>query len=104
MTIAGLVNLSMLAIFAARFYGTDANSLEDAYHGLYSDPGKWAAYLLGIALLASGLSSSSIGTLAGQVVMQGSSAGRSRSFCAVRSPRRRHWRSRWPASTRRARL
>jgi len=71
MTIAGLVNLSMLAIFAARFYGTDANSLEDAYHGLYSDPGKWAAYLLGVALLASGLSSSSIGTLAGQVVMQG---------------------------------
>ena len=71
MTIAGLVNLSMLAIFAARFYGTDADSLEDAYHGLYSDPGKWAAYLLGVALLASGLSSSSIGTLAGQVVMQG---------------------------------
>ena len=71
MTIAGLVNLAMLSIFAARFYGTDANSLEDAYHGLYADPGKWAAYLLGIALLASGLSSSSVGTLAGQVVMQG---------------------------------
>jgi manganese transport protein len=71
MSIAGLVNLSMLAIFATRFYGTDAESIEDAYHGLYSDPGKWAAYLLGIALLASGLSSSSIGTLAGQVVMQG---------------------------------
>ena len=71
MTIAGLVNLSMLAIFASRFYGTDADSLEDAYHGLYSDPGKWAAYLLGIALLASGLSSSSVGTLAGQIVMQG---------------------------------
>ena len=71
MTIAGLVNLSMLAIFASRFYGTDADSLEDAYHGLYSDPGKWAAYLLGIALLASGLSSSSVGSLAGQVVMQG---------------------------------
>jgi manganese transport protein len=71
MTIAGVVNLSMLAIFASRFYGTDADSLEDAYHGLYSDPGKWAAYLLGIALLASGLSSSSVGTLAGQIVMQG---------------------------------
>ena len=71
MSIAGLVNLAMLAIFASRFYGTDADSLEDAYHGLYADPGKWAAYLLGIALLASGLSSSSIGTLAGQVVMQG---------------------------------
>ena len=71
MSIAGLVNLAMLAVFAARFYGTDANSIEDAYHGLYADPGRWAATLLGIALLASGLSSSSIGTLAGQVVMQG---------------------------------
>ena len=71
MTIAGLVNLAMLAIFAARFFGTDADSIEDAYHGLYADPGRWAAYLLGIALLASGLSSSSVGTLAGQVVMQG---------------------------------
>ena len=43
MTIAGLVNLSMLAIFAARFFGTDADSIEDAYHGLYADPGRWAA-------------------------------------------------------------
>ena len=71
MSIAGLVNLSMLSIFAARFFGTDADSIEDAYHGLYADPGRWAAVLLGIALLASGLSSSSVGTLAGQIVMQG---------------------------------
>jgi manganese transport protein len=71
MTIAGLVNLSMLSIFAARFYGTDAESIEDAFHGLHADPGRWAAVLLGVALLASGLSSSSVGTLAGQVVMQG---------------------------------
>ncbi len=71
MTIAGLVNLSMLSIFAARFFGTSAESIEDAYHGLHVDPGKWAAILLGIALLASGLSSSSVGTMAGQVVMQG---------------------------------
>ena len=71
MTIAGLVNLSMLSIFAARFFGTDVETIEDAYHGLYADPGRWAAVLLGVALLASGLSSSSVGTLAGQVVMQG---------------------------------
>jgi manganese transport protein len=71
MSIAGLVNLAMLSIFAARFFGTDAESIEDAYHGLYADPGRWAAILLGVALLASGLSSSSVGTLAGQVVMQG---------------------------------
>ena len=49
--IAGLVNLAMLSIFAARFFGTDADSIEDAYHGLYADPGKWAAIpALGIAL------------------------------------------------------
>jgi manganese transport protein len=71
MSIAGLVNLAMLSIFAARFFGTDADSIEDAFHGLHADPGRWAAILLGVALLASGLSSSSVGTLAGQVVMQG---------------------------------
>jgi manganese transport protein len=71
MTIAGLVNLAMLSIFAARFFGTDVETIEDAYHALYADPGRWAAILLGVALLASGLSSSSVGTLAGQVVMQG---------------------------------
>ncbi len=71
MTIAGLVNLAMLSIFASRFFGTGAESIEDAYHGLHVDPGRWAAILLGIALLASGLSSSSVGTMAGQVVMQG---------------------------------
>jgi manganese transport protein len=71
MSIAGLVNLAMLAIFATRFFGTGAESIEDAYRGLHADPGKWAAILLGIALLFSGLSSSSVGTLAGQVVMQG---------------------------------
>ena len=71
MSIAGIVNLSMLSIFAARFYGTSAETIEDAYHALFIDPGRWAAWLLGVALLTSGLSSSSVGTLAGQVVMQG---------------------------------
>jgi manganese transport protein len=71
MSIAGLVNLAMLSVFATRFFGTSAESIEDAYHGLTADPGRWAAVLLGVALLASGLSSSSVGTLAGQVVMQG---------------------------------
>jgi manganese transport protein len=71
MTIAGLVNLSMLSIFAANFFGTSVDSIEEAYHGLQIDPGRWAAVLLGVALLASGLSSSSVGTMAGQVVMQG---------------------------------
>jgi manganese transport protein len=71
MTIAGLVNLAMLSIFAANFFGTSVDSIEGAYKGLQIDPGRGAAVLLGVALLASGLSSSSVGTMAGQVVMQG---------------------------------
>ena len=71
MSIAGLVNLAMLSIFAANFFGSSVDSIESAYRGLEIDPGRWAAVLLGIALLASGLSSSSVGTMAGQVVMQG---------------------------------
>jgi manganese transport protein len=71
MSIAGLVNLAMLSIFAAHFFGTGADSIEDAYHGLEAQSGRWAAILLGVGLLASGLSSSSVGTMSGQVVMQG---------------------------------
>ena len=75
MGIAGVVNMSMLVIAAAVFHengltdvGDDLTLVADqldAYLGAHSD------VLFGIALLASGLSSSSVGTLAGQVVMQG---------------------------------
>ena len=71
MTIAGLVNISMLAIAAAVFFGLGIESIEDAYSSFETELGSTAAILFGIALLASGFSSSSIGTLAGQVVMQG---------------------------------
>jgi manganese transport protein len=71
MTIAGLVNISMLAIAAAVFFGAGIESIEDAYSNFELELGSTAAILFGIALLASGFSSSSIGTLAGQVVMQG---------------------------------
>jgi manganese transport protein len=71
MTIAGLVNMSMLAIAAAVFFGAGIESIEDAYANFETELGSTAAILFGIALLASGFSSSSIGTLAGQVVMQG---------------------------------
>src|SRR4029450_2614052 len=71
MTIAGLVNLSMLAIAAAVFFGLGIDSIEDAYSSFEAELGSGAAILFGIALLASGFSSSSVGTLAGQVVMQG---------------------------------
>jgi manganese transport protein len=71
MTIAGFVNLSMLAIAAAVFFGVGIESIEDAYSNFELELGSTAAILFGIALLASGFSSSSVGTLAGQVVMQG---------------------------------
>jgi manganese transport protein len=71
MTIAGVVNISMLAIAAAVFFGAGIESIEDAYANFESELGSTAAILFGIALLASGFSSSSVGTLAGQVVMQG---------------------------------
>jgi manganese transport protein len=71
MTIAGLVNMSMLAIAAAVFFGLGIESIEDAYSSFESELGTGAAALFGIALLASGFSSSSVGTMSGQVVMQG---------------------------------
>jgi manganese transport protein len=71
MTIAGLVNLSMLAIAAAVFWGLGIESIEDAFASFQSELGQEAALLFGIALLASGFSSSSVGTMSGQVVMQG---------------------------------
>ena len=74
MTIAGLVNLSMLVIAASLFNRTGhtgVDSIEAAYDGLDTLVGGGAALAFGVALLASGLSSSSVGTYAGQVVMQG---------------------------------
>jgi manganese transport protein len=71
MTIAGFVNLSMLAIAAAVFFGLGIASIEDAYSSFDNELGNGAAVLFGIALLASGFSSSSVGTMSGQVVMQG---------------------------------
>ncbi|MGE5636189.1 MAG: Nramp family divalent metal transporter [Nocardioidaceae bacterium] len=72
MGIAGLVNMSMLIVAASLFHGVlDVDSIEGAHAGFDSMLGPGAAIAFGIALLASGLSSSSVGTYAGQVVMQG---------------------------------
>jgi manganese transport protein len=74
MCIAGLINLSMLLIAASLFNRsgeTDVDSIEAAHSGLQTLVGGGAALAFAIALLASGLSSSSVGTYAGQVVMQG---------------------------------
>src|SRR3989442_242018 len=75
MGIAGVINLAMLTTAAAVFnsrglisVGTD---LGQVFNGLEQYVGKNSGVIFGIALLASGISSSSVGTLAGQVVMQG---------------------------------
>ncbi|MEV4350653.1 Nramp family divalent metal transporter [Actinoplanes sp. NPDC049596] len=71
---AGLVNLAMLVIAAQLFFGSDVkdtDSLEGIHAGLGSVLDGHAAMAFAIALLASGLASSSVGTYAGQVVMQG---------------------------------
>ncbi len=71
---AGLINLAMLFVAASVFNragGADADSIEAAHAGLARLVGGGAALAFAVALLASGLSSSSVGTYAGQVVMQG---------------------------------
>lgn len=74
MGIAGLVNMSMLIIAASLFFDSPLNGLdtiEGAHAGFEDLVGSEAALAFALALLASGLASSSVGTYAGQVVMQG---------------------------------
>jgi len=71
---AGLVNLAMLFVAASlahRSGGLGGGSLPAAHDLLGRVAGGGAALAFAVALLASGLSSSSVGTYAGQVVMQG---------------------------------
>ena len=74
MTIAGLINVAMLVMAASTFFkkgilGVD--SLEGAHKTLEPILGGASSALFALALIASGLSSSAVGTLSGQVVMQG---------------------------------
>jgi manganese transport protein len=73
MGLAGLVNMSMLVIAASLFHGTGmgVETIEDAHRGFDALVGGSAALAFALALLASGLASSGVGTYAGQVVMQG---------------------------------
>ena len=74
MGVASLVNGAMLIMAASTFYGKGLNtigSLEQAYRTLEPLLGSAAVVVFGISLLASGLSSASVGTMAGQVIMQG---------------------------------
>src|SRR5207245_149975 len=75
MGIAGVINLAMLttaaAVFNARGFTGAGNDLIQVFHGLDHYLGAHSGIVFGIALLASGVSSSSVGTLSGQVVMRG---------------------------------
>jgi manganese transport protein len=73
MSIAMLINMSMLIAAAATFFTTnkEITELTEAYKTLTPLLGGGAAIAFGIALLASGLSSSAVGTMSGQVIMQG---------------------------------
>ncbi|MDQ3895266.1 MAG: Nramp family divalent metal transporter [Actinomycetota bacterium] len=74
MSIAGLINMSMLITAASVFYArgkTGVDELDEVFTGLGDIVTPYAGIFFGVALLASGLSSSSVGTMAGQVVMQG---------------------------------
>jgi manganese transport protein len=71
--VAGLVNMAMLAMAATMFHATghsDIAQIETAYHTLVPLMGGAAASVFMLSLLASGLSSSVVGTMAGQVIMQ----------------------------------
>ncbi len=74
LSLAGMVNLSMMIVAAALFHTsglTGIDSIEGAFDGLKTLVSGNAATVFGVALLASGFASSSVGTMAGQVVMQG---------------------------------
>lgn len=73
MNIAFLVNAAMVVVAAAVFYarGLAVESIEQAHHSLTPLLGSLSSGAFGIALLASGLSSSAVGTMAGQTIMKG---------------------------------
>ncbi len=72
--VAGIINVTMIVVAASVFHhvgGGTLDSIQAAHDGLGRLAGGGAAIAFAVALLASGLSSSSVGTYAGQVVMQG---------------------------------
>ncbi len=73
LAVAGLVNMAMIMMASAAFHQghSDVAEIETAYHSLAPLLGGAAATVFLISLLASGVSSSAVGTMAGQLVMQG---------------------------------
>jgi len=74
MTLAGAINAAMLIMAATTFHAvglSEIASIEDAHKTLQPLLGSAASTIFAISLLAAGLSSATVGTMAGQVVMQG---------------------------------
>jgi manganese transport protein len=74
MGLAGLVNGAMLVMAAATFFEkglTTVGTIEEAHRTLAPLLGPASSWVFAVSLLASGLSSSTVGTMSGQVIMQG---------------------------------
>ncbi len=73
LSVAGLVNMAMVMMASGAFHAghTDVAEIETAYHTLTPLLGAAAAGVFLVSLIASGISSSTVGTMAGQMIMQG---------------------------------
>ncbi len=73
LAVAGAVNMAMVIMASGAFHDghSDVAEIETAYQTLYPLLGSGAATVFLISLLASGVSSSAVGTMAGQMIMQG---------------------------------
>ena len=73
MNIAFIINAAMVVVSAAVFYrnGMVVETIEQAHESLKPLLGAASSGAFGLALIASGLSSSAVGTMAGQTIMQG---------------------------------
>jgi manganese transport protein len=74
MSLAGCVNAAMLIMAASTFFSaglSQIGTIEEAYKTLTPLLGQAASWVFAISLIASGLSSTTVGTMAGQIIMQG---------------------------------
>lgn len=71
LVVAGSVNIGMLLLAAGSLFGSRIDSIEGAHAVIASALGPWVALAFAIGLLASGIASASVGSLAGSVIMSG---------------------------------
>jgi manganese transport protein len=73
LTVAGIVNMAMVMMASSAFHAghPEVAEIETAYHTLTPLLGAGAAAVFLLSLIASGVSASTVGTMAGQMIMQG---------------------------------